>query len=90
MIKHYLIRRWKDKGDKFKGIKDANLHKILDRTVEVEMLRKAVHKHVFPEGRKVSCLRFLFQGCVQSLIITIRQATRHISEKLQLESKTTH
>jgi hypothetical protein len=90
VVKNYLISYWKDKADKFKGLKDTNLHKILEHTVEVEMLQKEVHKLVFPEENTVSCFRLLFQGYVQSLIIMIRQAVRHISGKLELESKASH
>jgi hypothetical protein len=60
VVKNYLISRWKDKADRFKGIKDSCLRKILERTVEVEVLRKEVQKHIFPEGNMVSCFRLLF------------------------------
>ena len=42
MVKNYLITHWRDKADKFKGVKDASLCKILEHTVNVEILRKEV------------------------------------------------
>lgn len=69
MVKNYLISRWRDKADRFKGVKDTSLCKILEHTVEVEILQKEVCKHVYSQENMVSWSGLLFPGYIQSLMM---------------------